>query len=143
MIHHRLLFFWFPLQIKVIVTENAKHFVDVDEIPPDVPIHTDADEWTAWTKRGDPVLHIDLTKWADVFVIAPLDANSLAKMAQVQLHHSNHFLVNISYGPLHPGTLRQSSSMHGTCLELHEAGVLLSGNEHIHVAASSYQRTCC
>lgn len=54
-------------------------------ISSDIPILTDTDEWNAWTKRGDPILHIDLTKWADMFVIAPLDANSLAKMAQVLL----------------------------------------------------------
>lgn len=66
----------------MIVTENAKHFVDINNISPDVPVLTDTDEWNAWTKRGDPVLHIDLTKWADIFIIAPLDANTLAKMAQ-------------------------------------------------------------
>lgn len=37
-----------------------------------------------WDKRGDPVLHIELGKWADLMVIAPLDANSLAKMATVR-----------------------------------------------------------
>ena len=31
--------------------------------------------------RDDAVLHIELRKWADVFVIAPLDANTLAKLA--------------------------------------------------------------
>lgn len=30
---------------------------------------------------GDPVMHIELRRWADVLVIAPLSANSLAKMA--------------------------------------------------------------
>ena len=35
----------------------------------------------AWTKRGDPVLHIELRRWADILVIAPLDANTLAKIA--------------------------------------------------------------
>ncbi|XP_064609740.1 phosphopantothenoylcysteine decarboxylase-like [Liolophura sinensis] len=30
---------------------------------------------------GDPVLHIELRKWADIFVISPLDANTLAKLA--------------------------------------------------------------
>ena len=28
------------------------------------------------------MLHIDLRKWADLLIIAPLTANSLAKMAQ-------------------------------------------------------------
>ena len=30
--------------------------------------------------RGDPVLHIDLRKWAGIAIIAPLDANTLAKV---------------------------------------------------------------
>ncbi len=42
---------------------------------------TDEDEWSSWQKRTDPVLHIELKKWADIFVIAPLDANTLAKLA--------------------------------------------------------------
>lgn len=47
----------------------------------DVPILNDEDEWQMWHKRDDPVLHIDLGKWADLMLIAPLDANTLAKMA--------------------------------------------------------------
>jgi len=31
--------------------------------------------------RGDDVLHIELRRWADLFVIAPLDANTLGKLA--------------------------------------------------------------
>lgn len=34
-----------------------------------------------WTKKGDPILHIELAKWADVLVVAPCSANSLAKFA--------------------------------------------------------------
>ena len=30
---------------------------------------------------GDPVLHIDLRDWADIVVIAPLSAHTLAKLA--------------------------------------------------------------
>ena len=44
-------------------------------------LYTDLDEWNAWTKRGDPVLHIDLRNWADILIVAPLDANTLAKIA--------------------------------------------------------------
>ncbi|HEV3142371.1 MAG TPA: flavoprotein, partial [Gemmataceae bacterium] len=29
----------------------------------------------------DPVLHIELRRWAQIFLIAPLDANTLAKLA--------------------------------------------------------------
>lgn len=70
------------LNIKVITTERAKHFFDPKELPSDVQVYSDADEWTAWSKRGDPVVHIDLGKWADLIIVAPLDANSLAKIAQ-------------------------------------------------------------
>ena len=34
-----------------------------------------------WSGRGDPVLHIELRRWADLLLIAPLDANTLAKIA--------------------------------------------------------------
>lgn len=52
-------------------------------MPSNIKIYRDQDEWDMWKNRGDPVLHIDLTKWADAMVIAPLDANSLAKVSQV------------------------------------------------------------
>lgn len=34
-----------------------------------------------WKGRSDPVLHIELRRWADLMVVAPLDANTLAKVA--------------------------------------------------------------
>lgn len=46
-------------------------------------LHEDADdEWKGWTQLGDPVLHIELRDWADILVIAPLSAHSLAKISQ-------------------------------------------------------------
>ena len=41
----------------------------------------DWEEEHAWTEKGDPVLHIELRKWADIILIAPLSAHSLAKIA--------------------------------------------------------------
>lgn len=35
-------------------------------------------------QKDDPILHIGLRKWADILVIAPLSANTLAKMATGQ-----------------------------------------------------------
>src|SRR6185295_16400642 len=32
-------------------------------------------------QMGQPVVHIELRRWADLFLIAPLDANTLAKLA--------------------------------------------------------------
>lgn len=71
--------------VRVIFTQAALHFVsaaDLDDIRRLVQhVHTDADEWPAEWRRGDAVLHIELRKWVDVFVIAPLSANSLSKLA--------------------------------------------------------------
>ncbi|KAI9892160.1 MAG: hypothetical protein M1814_001618 [Vezdaea aestivalis] len=41
-------------------------------------VYNDADEWTKPWVRGDPILHIELRRWANILVIAPLSANSLA-----------------------------------------------------------------
>eukprot|EP01063_Lacrimia_lanifica_P014137 TRINITY_DN2078_c6_g1_i2.p2 TRINITY_DN2078_c6_g1~~TRINITY_DN2078_c6_g1_i2.p2 ORF type:complete len:233 (+),score=78.04 TRINITY_DN2078_c6_g1_i2:97-795(+) len=49
---------------------------------PGVAVHTDADEWDAYTTVGvDPVLHIDIAKRCDVLLVAPLSANTLAEVA--------------------------------------------------------------
>lgn len=67
------------LDIKLVPTEHAQHFFDPKTLG--VEVCKDEDEWTLWQKRSDPVLHIELRKWADILVIAPLDANTLAKIA--------------------------------------------------------------
>ncbi len=78
--------------IRVVATEPALYFFDAgqlaaqhgkptDEEPSD-PVFRDRDEWPGLRyRRGDPVLHIEFRKWADLLIIAPLDANTLAKMA--------------------------------------------------------------
>lgn len=70
------------LEVRVVASERSQHFFDAGELPAGVEVFRDADEWAMWTKRGDPVLHIDLGKWADVVLVAPLDANTLAKISQ-------------------------------------------------------------
>jgi phosphopantothenoylcysteine decarboxylase len=50
-------------------------------IPPPSHNHTDTHH-THHMQVGDPVMHIELRRWADVLVIAPLSANTLAKAAQ-------------------------------------------------------------
>ncbi|XP_050311893.1 phosphopantothenoylcysteine decarboxylase [Anthonomus grandis grandis] len=67
-------------KIRVVVTEHSKHFFDPKDLPEEIDIFNDKDEWNSWQKRGDEVLHIELGKWADVFLIAPLDANCLGKL---------------------------------------------------------------
>ncbi|KAG7398128.1 hypothetical protein PHYBOEH_011684 [Phytophthora boehmeriae] len=46
-----------------------------------IPVIRDEDEWKAWNVVGDSVRHIELKDWADVVVLAPLSANTLAKIA--------------------------------------------------------------
>ncbi|RWS07953.1 phosphopantothenoylcysteine decarboxylase-like protein [Dinothrombium tinctorium] len=69
------------VEIQVIVTRNAMHFFDRDQVLKlGVRLITDEDEWKAWEQMSDPVLHIELRKWANLMVIAPLDANTMAKI---------------------------------------------------------------
>ncbi|KAJ0069824.1 hypothetical protein NL108_015042, partial [Boleophthalmus pectinirostris] len=67
------------VDVRVVTTEHAKHFYSAADVP--VRIYSDSDEWEMWTRRSDPVLHIELRRWAQLFVIAPLDANTLAKIS--------------------------------------------------------------
>jgi len=69
--------------VKLVVTEHSRHFLPELETLGSLgdQIYTDQHEWDSWNGRGDPVVHIDLRKWADVLLVAPLDANTLAKMA--------------------------------------------------------------
>ena len=70
--------------VKVVATDAALYFFDPAPLGP--ALVRDADEWPGRDaggryERGDAVLHIELRKWADVLVLAPLDANTLAKLA--------------------------------------------------------------
>ncbi|QDZ24399.1 flavoprotein [Chloropicon primus] len=79
-------------RVRVILSETACHFVTKQELVdhfekrptelfhPTADVYLEEDEWKTWGKMGDPVLHIELGKWAHVLVIAPLSANTLAKM---------------------------------------------------------------
>jgi phosphopantothenoylcysteine decarboxylase len=79
-------------EIKVVATQSSLHFFDPDALDATRPgrnraiVVLDEDEWPMrgagqLCQRGDPVMHIELRKWADLLVIAPLDANTLAKLA--------------------------------------------------------------
>lgn len=67
--------------IEIACTENCLHFLEDWSKSFSGKIHKDEDQWTMWNKMGDPVLHIELVKWADLMIMAPLDANTLAKLA--------------------------------------------------------------
>lgn len=67
--------------IQIILTKAAEKFVSRGEIPSHIRIWRDKDEWENWQSRADPVVHIELRRWADILVIAPLSANTLGKIA--------------------------------------------------------------
>ncbi|GAA5795036.1 flavoprotein [Helicostylum pulchrum] len=67
------------VNVKVILTESAYFFVKDATISCEV--YREKDEWSEWKKVSDPILHIELRNWADIMVIAPLDANTLGKIA--------------------------------------------------------------
>jgi phosphopantothenoylcysteine decarboxylase len=79
-------------QVKLVATTPSLYFFDVNSIASangnrnrDI-VFLDDDEWPGRDlgqlyQRDQPVVHIELRRWADLFVIAPLDANTLAKLA--------------------------------------------------------------
>lgn len=74
--------------IKVVATRAALYFFDPATIASEdgarnkSVVILDEDEWPGERyQRGDPVLHIELRRWANIFLIAPCDANTLAKLA--------------------------------------------------------------
>lgn len=72
--------------VRVVATDAATYFFDPTALRAAGALVLDADEWPgrdadARYRRGDAVPHIELRKWANVFAVAPLDANTLAKLA--------------------------------------------------------------
>ena len=79
------------LSIRLIITKSASEFLagqsheqptlsSLSQVRNVDGIFYDEDEWVhPWT-RGSPILHIELRRWAHILVIAPLSANSLAKI---------------------------------------------------------------
>jgi phosphopantothenoylcysteine decarboxylase len=81
--------------VKVVATQASLYFFDpaaLDPVEPASPCRNpevvvlDEDEWLGmgegrrW-QRGEPVHHIRLRRWGELLLIAPLDANTLAKLA--------------------------------------------------------------
>jgi len=66
--------------VKVVATKAGTHFYDVAAFRDITTL--DEDEWRfEHYTRGDAVPHIELRRWAGAFLIAPVDANTLAKLA--------------------------------------------------------------
>ena len=78
--------------VHVVPTKNACYFFDAGDLPfHKCNVYRDDDEWwlprlpgvapeKKWEKKGDPVVHIELREKADVIVLAPLTANTMAKI---------------------------------------------------------------
>jgi phosphopantothenoylcysteine decarboxylase len=81
--------------VKVVATQASLYFFDpasLDPVEPASPrrnpevVVLDEDEWPGMEEgrrwqRGEPVHHIRLRRWGELLLIAPLDANTLAKLA--------------------------------------------------------------
>ena len=80
------------ISIRLIFTSCAAHFLrgqsseqpsiaEIGALSNVEGIYFDEDEWREPWVRGNKILHIELRRW-DLMLIAPLSANSLAKIAQ-------------------------------------------------------------
>src|SRR5258708_4731269 len=79
-------------QVKLVATQASLYFFHPAAITPLEPLRPernrevvilDEDEWPGRSEGrrhvlGDSVPHIELRRWADLFAIAPIDANTLA-----------------------------------------------------------------
>jgi len=70
------------VKVEVIATKTSLGFYDLQQIEiAGSRVWLDEDEWTGTFEIGDPILHIELRRWADVVLIAPCSANTLSKIA--------------------------------------------------------------
>ncbi|TNF05043.1 MAG: bifunctional phosphopantothenoylcysteine decarboxylase/phosphopantothenate--cysteine ligase CoaBC [Deltaproteobacteria bacterium] len=70
-------------QVKVILTKGAEKFVvpEVYRYLGATAVYSSGDDFQYPKNENDaPVLHVDLAKWADRFVLAPLSANTLSRL---------------------------------------------------------------
>jgi phosphopantothenoylcysteine decarboxylase len=79
------------ISIRIILTSSAAQFLagqsaeqptvsSLLAIPNVDGVYTDADEWAPPWTRNAGVTHIELRRWSDICVVAPLSANTMAKM---------------------------------------------------------------
>ena len=79
------------LSVRIVVTKSAENFLAGQSAEQPLlsnlyqernvdGIYRDEDEWDKPWVRGGGILHIELRRWSDLLVIAPLSANTMAKM---------------------------------------------------------------
>jgi len=70
------------VKVEVVTTKTSLEFYDHKQVEAaGSRVWLDEDEWTGKFKIGDPILHIELRRWADIVLIAPCSANTLSKIA--------------------------------------------------------------
>lgn len=70
------------VEIQIVYTMSATRFFDRNEIERyGIRTWTDDDDWKYYKKYNDPILHIELRRWAHLLLLTPLSANSLSKIA--------------------------------------------------------------
>jgi len=70
------------VKVEVVASKTSLEFYDRKQVEATGSrIWLDDDEWTGTFKIGDPILHIELRRWADIVLIAPCSANTLSKIA--------------------------------------------------------------
>ncbi|KAA1107157.1 hypothetical protein PGT21_004487 [Puccinia graminis f. sp. tritici] len=73
------------LEVQVVTTSSALHFFQPSQLVnargEPIKVWTDDQEWQSWSKISDPIVHIELRRWADVILVCPCSANTLAKIS--------------------------------------------------------------
>ncbi|KAA1116201.1 hypothetical protein PGT21_004579 [Puccinia graminis f. sp. tritici] len=73
------------LEVQVVTTSSALHFFKPSQLVnargEPIKVWTDDQEWQSWSKISDPIVHIELRRWADVILVCPCSANTLAKIS--------------------------------------------------------------
>ncbi|KZT67226.1 flavo protein [Daedalea quercina L-15889] len=72
------------VKVEVVATKPSMSFFDVGAVErAGARVWRDEDEWPSngAFRIGDPILHIELRRWADIVLIAPCSANTIAKIA--------------------------------------------------------------
>lgn len=72
--------------VRIVTTQQGEYFLKsqlsaLAEL--NVEVLRDKDEWPELSGPypvGEPILHIEMRRWADLLIVAPLDANTLAKI---------------------------------------------------------------
>jgi len=72
--------------VRLVTTEHAEYFIqsEYEQLKQlNVQIYKDSDEWPplqSCYQMDEPILHIEMRRWADAMIIAPIDANTLSKL---------------------------------------------------------------